>query len=683
MKKFWILNILLISVQVWAAAQFNQLGSNSRGGTRLSGQQQGRRGMDQSENNEEKEQGSQTPFIPREVKNWRLVDDYSLSDTITVDTLSTGFQIYNPIYQRSIANVYTGNLGAPAQSVIIEDMSVGQNFIFAKNLRYWFTEPEEWKYYNTKTPYTNLYFQHSGPKRRSEEHLGILFTQNINKDLNVGFNYKLISSIGKYMAQQVENRFFRLFSSYSGKKYSIHGSFVYGKTDQLRNGGIVDDDNILHPEKYNYKKAEDLQVFFLDASERIDNYKFFINQKLNIGEITVPVNDSVKTKTPLATLSHTFEWDRYRRTYNIDELSEETDTIEFYSQKLIDKTQTKDTTYLTTLRNTIQLKFNEEANPFLHFGMRVYLMHEIEKMRWPDKSDSKLDSNNVETYIYHQQQEQRSATAIGGQLFKNRGDNFFYDGGLKIWFQGHKAGDSEITGGFNSQFRIRKDTAGLFARGGIYLTSPDFYTEQYYSNQFTWNKRFDPTKTVKIRGGINIPTRKLSLTGEAHLINDYIYWNQEALPEQTGEFLQLIEVKLKKHFKLWNLHSRNEIIYQITSNDAVIPVPNLAVFSSNYYQNTLFQVLFCQIGFDVRYHSEYYAPDFIPSTGQFFIQRKRKVGNYPVIDPFVNFHLKRANIFVKYYHANKGYPDNNYFHTIGYPINPRGIRFGISWNFYD
>jgi hypothetical protein len=682
MKKFWILNILLISVQVWTAAQFNQLGSNSMGGNQLSGQQQGRQGG-QTQNNEEQEHGSQTPFIPREVKNWRLVDDYSLSDTIQVDTLSTGFQIYNPVYQRSIANVYTGNLGAPAQSVIIEDMNVEQDFLFAKNLRYWFTGPEEWKYYNTKTPYTNLYYQHCGPKRRSEEHLGVLFTQNINKDLNIGFNYKLISSIGKYMAQQADNRFFRLFSSYSGKEYSVHGSFVYGKTDQLRNGGIVDDDHILYPEKYDYKKAEDLQVFFLDASERIDNYKLFINQKLNIGEITVPVNDSVKTKTPLATFSHTFEWDRYRRTYNIDELTEETDTITFYSQKLIDKTQTRDTTYLTTLRNNIQIKFNEEANPFLHFGMRVYLMHEIEKMSWPDKSDSKLDSNNVETYIYHQQHEQRSATAIGGQLFKNRGDNFFYDGGLKIWFQGHKTGDSEITGGFRSQFRIRKDTAGLFARGGIYLTSPDFYTEQYYSNHFTWNKRFDPTKTVKLRGGINIPTRKLSLTGEVRLINDYIYWSQEALPEQTGEFLKLIEVKLKKHFQLWNLHSRNEVVYQLTSNDAIIPVPDLAVFSSNYYQNTFFQVLFCQIGFDIRYHTEYYAPDFIPSTGQFFIQRERKVGNYPVIDPFVNFHLKRANIFVKYNHVNQGFPDDNYFHTIGYPINPRGLRFGVSWNFYD
>ncbi|MGM0377560.1 MAG: putative porin, partial [Bacteroidota bacterium] len=73
----------------------------------------------------------------------------------------------------------------------------------------------------------------------------------------------------------------------------------------------------------------------------------------------------------------------------------------------------------------------------------------------------------------------------------------------------------------------------------------------------------------------------------------------------------------------------------------------------------------------------------MPATGQFFNQRERKTGDYPVVDPFVTFHLKRANIFVKYDHVNQGFPGNDYFHTIGYPVNPRGVRFGLSWNFYD
>jgi hypothetical protein len=633
---------------------------------------------------EDPERGSQQPTIPREVKNWRLVDDYSRSDTVAVDTTYTGFQIYNPIYQRSIVNLTTGNLGAPAKSMLVEDMPIYNTFLFSRHLDYWLSKPEEWKYYNTRTPYTNLYYQHSGPKRRSEENVGVLFTQNINEDWNFGFNYKLISSVGKYEAQQADNRFFRFFSSYSGEKYSVHGSFFYGKTDQLENGGLLDDDPVFNPEKYDYGQPENIPVIFMNASSRIDNYKVFVNQKLDIGKISIPVNDSVSRTEPLATLGHSFELDRYRRTYHIDDLSGsdtgEEDVTDFYPINLIDDTRTRDSVYHNTMRNIVQLQFNEEANPFLRFGMRVFLVNEAENLQWPAPSGVNEETDEV---IYHHNSESRTATAVGGQLFKNQGENFFYDAGMKVWFQGHKAGDSEITGGFNSLFRIRKDTAGLFARGGIYLSSPGFFTEQYYSNHFEWNQNFDPEKTVKIRGGINIPTRRLQLSGEVRLINDYIYWNEEALPEQTNEVLNLVEIKLKKHFELWNLHSRNEVAYQITTNDRVAPLPDVAIFSSNYYENILFGVLHFQLGFDLRYHTAYYAPDYMPATGQFFIQRERKTGNYPVIDPFANFHLKRANIFVKYDHINKGWPDNDYFHTIGYPINPGGLRFGVSWNFYD
>jgi hypothetical protein len=686
MKRFLVINIFLVTLQMWTAAQIRPNPGGQIGGSTFGqSQQQGQR-QDPSRQNDS-EQENQQPVIPSEVKNWKLTDDFSHSDTVAVDTISTGFQIYNPIYQKSIVNYFTGNLGAPAQSALIEDFSVNKDFIFAHNLSYWLISPKDYKYYNTRTPYTNLYYQHSGPKKRSEENVGIFFTQNINKKLNVGFNYKLISSVGKYEAQKTENRFVRFFSSYSGERYAVHGSLVYGKTDQFESGGLLDDNYIFNPSTYEYGQPENIPVIFIDASTRIDNYKVLVDQKLKIGQVSVPHQDSLRKTTPLATLSHTFELDRFRRTYTIDNLTPyfpETGEPAFYTQRFIDQSITRDSIYHTTVRNTVQLKFNEEANPFLRFGMRVYLMNEVEHIRWPAPSVIQEEENSdEEKLIYNKDKDQRNATALGAQLFKNTGDNFFFDGGLRVWFQGYKAGDSEITGGLKSQFRIRKDTAGLFARGGVYLTSPSYFTEKYYSNHFQWNNRFSPTKTIKIRGGITVPTRRTELSGEVRLIDDYIFWNREALPEQANSFLTLVQLKLKKHFELWNLHSRNEVSYQITSHDDIVPLPEVALFSSNYYQNTLFQVLFFQIGFDIRFHTAYYAPDYMPATGQFFIQRNRKTGNYPLIDPFVNLHLKRANIFVKYDHINKGIPNNDYFHTIGYPINPGGIRFGLSWNFYD
>ena len=91
-----------------------------------------------------------------------------------------------------------------------------------------------------------------------------------------------------------------------------------------------------------------------------------------------------------------------------------------------------------------------------------------------------------------------------------------------------------------------------------------------------------------------------------------------------------------------------------------------------------------ELGADLKYFTEYYAPDYSPVMGQFTTQntaKREKIGNYPLISAYANFDLKRTRFYVQYYHANQ--KDGRYFWAPGYPINPSGIHFGLSWNFYD
>ncbi len=46
------------------------------------------------------------------IKNWHLADQGTRADSVPVDTLSAGFQIFNPAYRAAIANVQLGNIGA-------------------------------------------------------------------------------------------------------------------------------------------------------------------------------------------------------------------------------------------------------------------------------------------------------------------------------------------------------------------------------------------------------------------------------------------------------------------------------------------------------------------------------------------------------------------------------------------
>jgi hypothetical protein len=90
-----------------------------------------------------------------------------------------------------------------------------------------------------------------------------------------------------------------------------------------------------------------------------------------------------------------------------------------------------------------------------------------------------------------------------------------------------------------------------------------------------------------------------------------------------------------------------------------------------------------QIGVNVRYHTAYYAPAYMPATGQFYAQSKVLIGNYPVVNAYLNFHLKRTRFFFEYYHLNQKFMKGAYYSMPNYPIDPSITKMGVSWNFYD
>lgn len=735
MKKVVLFLILVVTLPATIFAQGRNPVERRNTATGGSGGFGGERSS--SRGTQSSEELGDAPVIKQEIKNWLLIDDFTFADSINVDTITTGVQIHNPIFHKSFANIETGNLGSPYQSQIISDQKWSNQFIFYSSLPYYFPAPEDIVFFNTRTPYTNLLYQFGGPKRRSEEVVGVLFTQNINKDFNIGLKYNLFSTTGFYNAQNINNQNIILFSSYSGDKYSINTAFLINNTKQSENGGILNDDYIINSNKYPFEQPENIPVNFTTAGNKINNFRVYINQSLGIGSIKIKkretdivkneevavfndslklqqnskdsINDSINvmgnrrdslmanfthprpiaeepTALPISTVYYTLQYENDKREYSIDDLQQYmSPNVEnpYYENIYIDSLQTRDSVRYNEILNTFQIKFNEEANSLFKFGVRLFISNAIKFYRMP--AESFYDPDDREFTPHYRSSDTTLVTSyFGGQIFKNLGKNFWWNAGIKFYFQGYRAGDTEITGKINSSFKIsKKDTAGVFAEGGFYATSPELFQNRYFSNHIQWDNDFRAQKTLRLRGGLRMPTRRLELSAELRSLTDHIYWNNDALPAQESGFIQIIELSLSKHFIWARVHSLNKLAYQITSMPEVIPLPDFAGYSSNYYENKLFQVLTFQLGFDLRYHTKYYTPTYMPATGQFHTQNIRKVGNYPFIDLFLNFQLKRARIFVKLDHANQGFTGTDYFHTTGYPANPRSIKFGVSWNFYN
>ena len=73
----------------------------------------------------------------------------------------------------------------------------------------------------------------------------------------------------------------------------------------------------------------------------------------------------------------------------------------------------------------------------------------------------------------------------------------------------------------------------------------------------------------------------------------------------------------------------------------------------------------------------------MPATGQFHLQNTTLVGNYPLMNVYLNLHLKQFRFFVMYYNLSQTFMSPTYYAVPHYPLNPGMIKCGLSWNFYD
>ena len=87
-----------------------------------------------------------------------------------------------------------------------------------------------------------------------------------------------------------------------------------------------------------------------------------------------------------------------------------------------------------------------------------------------------------------------------------------------------------------------------------------------------------------------------------------------------------------------------------------------------------------QLGLDAHYHTKYYAPGYEPALLQFYNQREKEIGNYPIVTGYANMHLKQIRFFVMFYNIGHFVMKPNYFSLPDYPFNPMLLKLGVSVN---
>ncbi|MGQ1911141.1 putative porin [Marinifilum sp. RC60d5] len=600
------------------------------------------------------------------IKAWKLRDLNSSKLLVSLDTILGEQQNYNPIYKTSLSNSYLGNLGSAYQSNIYIDRVKDESFLFFKPYRTYMIKPEDIVYFNTTTPYTRLSYETGGPKGQSENLLRVLQTQNISPNWNFGINYDLISSDGQYQNQKTKLYDFTLFSSYKKREYSVDVVMNMNRMFSEENGGVYNDSLITDINE----EPENIQVNLSDASSKLTNFNFFMNHSYGIGKETEKIVEEDTTYTYAINLLYSLNYENNSWKYKDDDLSSD-----YYDTSYLDQSATFDKVEQSTVKNSFQVVFNENENKWIRLGARFGIVSEFTKYNL---------RRNVSQYAWQQKDENIHSNEILASLFSMSGKSLNWKASGNYVFEGYKQNDFKLNYDLTKWLGEKNQGHGFSIFGKLESRTADFMLKEYYGNHQKWNTDFDKITELQVGFEYFNEKYKFKIGARLNQIDNYTYFGLEALPQQSNSGLTIVTGYVEKNFKLGNFHLNQKLVGQNSSNDDILPLPSLSVYSNNYYKNEFFKgALGFQTGVSVHYNTAFYAPDYMPSTGQFFLQDQKELGNYPKIDVYVNFRIKRTRLFIMYEHLNSSFGDKNYFTTYHYPINPGMLKYGLIWTFYN
>jgi hypothetical protein len=621
------------------------------------------------------------------VRTWQLKDDYSRLEDFYLDTMQTSFQIFNPVFKQSISNLYLGNLGLAAQTNIYFNRNKDIRYLFFIPYSPYLVRASDNIYYNVRKPFSLLEYSSTGQnKEKRGQIVRIFHSQNINQYINGGFDLRLSSSQGHFIDQKARFTNVRFFSSYIKGDLSFHGSLAYNSFRCNENGGILSDS--LFVETNQDEKTYPVNMANANSYSLLRNLNFQVTSRYRFGKDSV-FQDTTATSgfqrlrdrtAKTGSLIHTFEYEHNKRRYedNTPSISDG-----FYENFFINPGNSKDSTFQRSIINTLQIMLDENPNRKNDFGARAFISHELVKYSFNTQPDTNITSGN-DTVVNLFNNRYYNNIYTGASLVQTVGQgwNWIFTG--KIWLAGYRAGDIILNGQIDKFIRSRRGKTSISIGGSMTTLEPDYYLVHYASNHFSWENNFNKTKEIIAFIRFNNDPFKFRFTGSISTISDFVYFDTGATPSQYHKVLNVFSAELYKHLKLGPFNSINQLVYQIPTNSSIIRMPNFSCYSSDFFAFGLAKkVLTVEIGFDLYYNTSYKGFAYMPSSGIFYHQDIRRIGNYPFVDAFLTAKLKRVRFFVKYDHVNSGLMGKNYFNVLHYPMQGGTFRWGLSWIFYD
>lgn len=532
-----------------------------------------------------------------------------------------------------------------------------------------FLEANQIRYSSVATPVTELYFK---TVMKQGQNVDAFFTLNITPRLNFSIAYKGLRSEGRYINQLSSSGNFRFTTSYNTKntRYFANAHFVSQDILNEENGGIttIDDFESGNPDFINRDR---LEVYLTDAKSFLKGKRVFIDHLFRVnptaGSNNLYVNHQFNYEnkyfefnqaTVTSTVGSSYVY-RFGESYKTSGINDQTHYNKTYNKVGL------------TYENTTLGKFQFFADDFFH----NYYYNQI----------LILDDQTIPSSI------SQRINSIGGQYDyrKNKWNGKFLFS-RSVTDQSLSNLDAKMQYDWNEdiQFSAQYQNMNKLANANYNL-----YQSSYVN--YNWSNDFKNEKINAII--VNATTPWVEASVQYSTFNDHLYFADVSSPEQIALNQQIIapaqyantinylSVKASKEFRFWKLALDNTLLYQkVDQSDAILNVPEFLTRNTLYYSQEMFhKSLFFQTGITFNYFTNYFANDYNPVVGEFFVQNKKEIGNFANFDFFFNARIQRTRIYLIAEHFNSSLSGYNYYSAPNTPYRDFTIRFGVVWNFFQ
>lgn len=512
------------------------------------------------------------------------------------------------------------------------------------------------KYYSVPTPLTDLYYKTVMEQGQS---LDAFLTINTKRNLNFSIAYKGLRSLGKYVNYLSSSGNFRFTTSYftKDKRYFLNAHFTGQDISNQENGGIVDVSQFESGDP-NYTKRDGIDVYFSDATSMLKGNRFFIdhsfklskdnpnslvfrhqfNQEFKFFEFTQP---TVSTRYGASFSNHINNKTRYNHLYNKLGVAYKTKSygdltffVEDNNYNYFYDSVVYDASGNVTVPNALSDRINTIGGNYTYFTNKIIAKLQVSQ-------------------------------AISNHAISMVDANATYKVNDKLQFT----------------LNYQKQTS---------LPNLNYTLYQSDYTQYNWYRDFKSEKTNQLT--FTATSKWINFSAQYKVLKDYLYFDNTTndiasllvTPVQYDKTINYLSVKASKEIKFWKLALDNTVLYQnVDQSSPIVNVPQLTTRNTLYFTDYVFKkAMLLQMGVTANYFTKYYANDYNPLLGEFYVQNETKIGAFPLLDFFVNARVRQTRLFLKAEHFNSSMSGYNYYSAPNYPYRDFMIRFGLEWNFF-